>query len=105
MWKKPHYLIGHLFEVLPCNLISQHAIFYEARWMLTRDPLFKFPLVHEVIVHGLFEITLHRFWFKILSETIANVNRNYTPSCRRGMIFSKLFYATVKEKDSHANFA
>ena len=23
----------------------------------------------------------------------------------RGMIFSKLFYATVKEKDSHANFA
>ena len=23
----------------------------------------------------------------------------------RGMVFSELFYATVKEKDSHANFA
>ena len=52
MQKKPHHLIGQLLEILPHNLISQHAIFDEARWMLTSDPLFKFPLVHEVIVHG-----------------------------------------------------
>ena len=54
MWKKPHYLIGQLLEILTCNLISQHAIFCKARWMLTSDHLFEFPLVHEVIVHGLF---------------------------------------------------
>ena len=52
MQKKPHHLIGQLLEILPHNLISQHAIFDEARWMLTSDSLFKFPLVHEVIVHG-----------------------------------------------------
>ena len=82
MWKKPHHLIGQLYEILPCNLISQHAIFHETRLMLTSDPLFKFPLVHEVIVHGLFEIILHGFWLKILSEAITDVNRNFTPSCR-----------------------
>ena len=44
--------------------------------MLTSDPLFKFPLVHEVIVYGLFEIMLHGFWLKVLSETITDVNHN-----------------------------
>ena len=80
MWKKSHHLIGQLLEVLPCNLISQHAILYEARWMLTSDSLFKFPLVHEVMVHGIFGIIFHGFWWKILSETITDVSRNYTPS-------------------------
>ena len=82
MWKKPHHLIGQLLEILPCKLISQHAIFYKARWMLTSDPLFKFALVHEIIVHGLFEMFLHGFSLKILSETITDVNSNFTPSCR-----------------------
>ena len=82
-WKKLHHLIGQLVEILQCNLISQHAIFHKARWMLTSDPLFKFPLVHEVIVHGLFEIILHGFSLKMLSETITGVNRNFTLS-RRG---------------------
>ena len=59
-----------------------HSIFYEARWMLTSDPLFKFPLVHEVIVHGRFEIISHEFWLKILREAITDVNRNFAPSCR-----------------------
>ena len=48
--------------------------------MLTNNPLFKFPLVHEVKVHGLFEIILHGFWLKILSETITDVNRNFSRS-------------------------
>ena len=61
MRKKPHYVIGQLFEILPCNLISQQAIFAKTRWTLTSVPLFKFLLVHEVIVHGLFEIILHEF--------------------------------------------
>ena len=61
MRKNQHYLIGQLLEILLCNLISQHAIFYEARWMLTSNPLFTFPLIHEVIFHGLFEIILHEF--------------------------------------------
>ena len=55
MWKKPHYLTEQLLEILPCNLISQHAIFYKARWMLASDSLFEYPLVHEFIVQGLFE--------------------------------------------------
>ena len=59
--EEPHPLIGQLFEILLCNLISQHAIFQEERWMLTSNPLFKFPLVHEVIVHGLFDIILRGF--------------------------------------------
>ena len=66
MWKKLHYLIGQLLEILPCNLISQHAIFHKAKSMLTNDPLLEFPLVHEVIVHGLFETILHGFWLKIV---------------------------------------
>lgn len=61
MWKKPHYLIGQLLEILPYNLISEHAIFDERRWTLASDPLFKFPLVYKVILHGLFETTLHGF--------------------------------------------
>ena len=61
MQKKPHYLIRQLLKILPCNLIFQHAIFDEARWMLISDSLFKFPLVHKVIAHGLFEIILHGF--------------------------------------------
>ena len=55
MSKKLHYLIGQLLEILRYNLISQHAIFYKARWMLRTNPVFEFPLVHEIIVHGLFE--------------------------------------------------
>ena len=74
MWKKPHYLIGELLEILPCNLISQQAIFHKARWILTGDPLFKFPLVHGVILNGKSEIILLVFWLKILSETITDVN-------------------------------
>ena len=70
MWKKLHYLIGQLLEILPCNLISQNAIFYKARWILTDNPLLKFPLVHEVIANGLFEKSLYGFWLKILSEII-----------------------------------
>ena len=61
MRKKPHYLIGQLLEILPYNLISEHAIFDETRWTLTSDPLFKFPLVYKVILHGPFETILHRF--------------------------------------------
>ena len=101
MWKKPHHLIGQL-QILPCNLISQHAIFHEVSLMLTSDPLFSSLLVHEVIVYGLYEIILHGIWLKILNEATTDVNRNFTPSC---IIFSKLFPPTVKEKDSHANFA
>ena len=40
MWKKLHYLIGQFFEILLCNLISPHALFHKARWMLVCDPLF-----------------------------------------------------------------
>ena len=83
MWKKPHYLIGQLHEILPCNLISQHAIFHEVRWMLISDPLLKFPLVHELIVCGLIEIFLHEIWLKIWCETIADVIHNYSLSCKR----------------------
>ena len=72
MMKKPHYLIGQLLETLPCNLNSQHAIFHEAKWMLTSDPLFKLPLVYDVTVHGLLEMFLHGFWLKILSELTLN---------------------------------
>ena len=81
-WKKPHYLIGQLLDILPCKVSSQHAIFYKARWMLISDPLFKFPLVHELIVCGLFEIFLHEVWLKILCEAIADVNRNYSARCK-----------------------
>ena len=46
----------HVIEtILLCNLISQHAIFHEVRSMLTCDSLFRFPVVHEVILYGLFE--------------------------------------------------
>ena len=80
--------------------------------MLTSDPFFKFLLVHEVIVHGLFEIILHRFLLKILTEIITIAIAIETMSIAtllrvaedRGMIFRKLFYPTVNEKDSHANF-
>ena len=58
MWKKPHYLIEQFLAILTCNLISQNTIFHKARWMLTNDPLVKFPLVHEVIVHRLLEMIL-----------------------------------------------
>ena len=61
MEKKPHYLIGQLLEILPCNQISQHVVFDKARCMLTSNPLFKLLLVHEIIVHGLFEIILLEF--------------------------------------------
>ena len=77
MWQKPHYLIGQLLEILPCNLISQHAIFHKAKSMLTNDPLLEFPLVHEVIVHGLFETILHGFWLKIVFNY-----SNFSPSCK-----------------------
>ena len=63
MWKKPHYL------------------------MLTSNPLFEFPLVHEVICHGLFETILRGF------STIAF----FIWVARLGMIFSKLFYAKTRK--------
>ena len=63
MWKKPHYLIKQFLAILMCNLISQNAIFHKAIWMLTNDPLVKFPLVHKVIVHGLLEMILTFFTF------------------------------------------
>ena len=50
--------------------------------MLIRDPLIKFPLVHELIVCGIFEIFLHEFWLKILYETKADINHNYSLSCK-----------------------
>ena len=78
MWKKPHYLIGQFLEILPSKLISQHEIFHEVRWMLTSNSLFKRPLVHEVTIHGLFEMFLHGFWLKILRETITDVNGNFS---------------------------
>ena len=61
MQKKLHYLIGQLLEILLCDLVFQYVIFDEARWMLRSNPLFKFPLILEVMVHGLFEIILHGF--------------------------------------------
>ena len=76
-WNKPHSLIGQLTEILPCNLISPHAIVHKARWMLTSDALFEFPLVHEVIVYGLFETILHGFWLKIVFNY-----SNFSPSCK-----------------------
>ena len=79
MWKKPNYLIGQLLLILLCDIISQHVIFNKVRWMLIRDPSFKFPLVHELKVCGLFEMFLHEFWLKILCETIADVQQ--TISC------------------------
>ena len=93
-WKQTHgknyYLIRQLFQILLCNLISQHAFFCKMRWMLMSDPLFKFPLVHELI----FEIVLHGFWLKILCETITTflwVVKDWD------MIFSKLFYAKTNK--------
>ena len=74
-----HYLIGQPLGTLLCNLISQHVIF--PKQMLTSNPLFEFPLVHEVKVHGPFEIILCGFWLKILSETIiTDVNHNFSLS-------------------------
>ena len=100
-WKKPHYLIGQLLQISPCNLIWQHAIFHKARWMLTSDPLFEFPLLHEVIFHGLFETILHGFWSKIVFNY-----SNLSPSCKDmifSMIFSKLFYAKARKNlNNHA---
>ena len=87
MWKKLHYLIGQLLENLPYKLIFQHAIFLKGRWMLTSNPLFEFPLVHEVICHGVFETILRRF------STIAF----FLWVARLGMIFSKLFYAKTRK--------
>ena len=50
--------------------------------MLIRDLLVKFPLVHELIVSELFEIFLLEFWLKILYETMADANHNYSLSCK-----------------------
>ena len=106
MCKKPHYLIGQL-EILSHDLISQNAIVHETRWMLTSNSLSKFPLVHQLILCGLFERILHGFWLKILCETIADVNHNFSPSWKdRCMIFSKPFHVkTRKTLDCHANSA
>ena len=44
------------------------------------------------------------FNFKMPSETITDVNHNFSSSCK-GIIFSKLFYAKIKNNlDSHANY-
>ena len=43
--------------------------------MLTRDPLYEFPLVHEIIIHGLFETILRGFWLKIVFN-----NSNFSPT-------------------------
>ena len=40
MGKKLHYSIGPLPQVLPCDLVPQPWIFYEARSMITIDALF-----------------------------------------------------------------
>ena len=73
-----------------------------ARWMLTSDPLFEFPLAHEVIVYGLFETILHEFWLKTVFKY-----SNFPPSCKDRMIFSKPFYAKTRKNlgSNHANFA
>ena len=39
MEKKPHYSIGPLPQIVPCNLVPQHWIFHEARSMITSDAL------------------------------------------------------------------
>ena len=57
--------------------------------MLTNESLFRFPIVHEVIVHLLIEIILHGFWLKILSETITDVDRNFASKTRRQEVFCK----------------
>ena len=63
--------------------------------MLTSNPIFRFALIHEVIFHGLFEITLHGFRLGLLSEKIADVNRSF-----------KLYYAKAREiLDCHASYA
>ena len=89
MRKKPQYLIGRLPEILRCTLVSQHTIIHEARSMLTSESLFRFPLVHEVIFHLLIEIILPGFWLKILSETIADVDRNFSSRSSRPEVFCK----------------
>ena len=81
-----------------CVVISQHAIFHKVRWMLTSNLSFKFPLVHELIVYGLFGIILHRFWLKILCETITDTSCNFSPSWKGCCtIYSKLFYAKIRK--------
>ena len=73
--------------------------------MLTSDPLFKFPLVREVIVHGLFEIILHGFWLKILKQKQMSITTFLQVVRVGGMIFSKVFYVKTRENlDSHENF-
>ena len=67
IWKKLHYLTGQLLKIVLCRLISQHVNFYKARWILTSNPLFGFPLVHEVIAHAHgFCSILHGFWLRIV---------------------------------------
>ena len=66
--------------------------------MLTKGPLFEFTLVHEIIVHGLFQTILRGFWLKIVS-TIAT-------SLRVVKLGMKLFCTKTKKiLDNHANFA
>ena len=99
-----YYLIGQFSEILPCNIVSQHAIFHEVRSM-SRQVTFDLDFLwNEVIVHELFENIFHGFSFKMPSETITDVNHNFSSSCK-GIIFSKLFYAKIKNNlDSHANY-
>ena len=82
IWKKPNSLIGQLLGILLCNIISQHAIFRKERWMLIRGTLLKNVLVQKLKVCGIFEMFLHEFWLKILRETMADVNHNYSLSCK-----------------------
>ena len=66
--------------------------------MLTRNNLFKFPLVDELIVYELFEIILHGFWLKILCKTIPMSITTFLQVVKdRVMIFSKLFHAKIRK--------
>ena len=65
--------------------------------MLASDCLFEFPLVHKVIVHGIFETILHVFWLTIAT---------FPQEVRTGIIFRKLSYAKIRKNvDNQANFA
>ena len=50
--------------------------------MLIRGTLLKKFLVQKLKVCGLFDMFLHEFWLKILCETMADVNHNYSLSCK-----------------------
>ena len=66
--------------------------------MLTKGPLFEFTLIHEIIVHRLFQTILRGFWLKIVS-TIAT-------SLRAVKLGMKLFCTKTKKiLDNHASFA